>query len=77
MGPRPGRGAHRGKILTFPSQLLGFTFHFNQFQMQLASQELRDLGAPPRLKTASSRAWADLTWPAPAASREGNTGGGF
>lgn len=28
-----------GKILTFSSQLLGFAFHFNQFQMKLTSQE--------------------------------------
>lgn len=45
MGPARW-GAHRSKILTFSSQLLGCKFHANQFQMQLTSREPGDLEDP-------------------------------
>ena len=82
MGPRPEhsvlREESRGKILTFSSRLLGFAFHFNQFQMKLTSQEPRESWCPCHCPLVSGASVGQhLSWHDPASPRGGSMDGGL
>ena len=73
-----GRTADRVKILTFSSQLLGFAFHFNQFQMKLTSQDPWESWCPCHCPLAfGASVGQHLSWPDPASPRGGSIEGGL